>query len=490
MRTCARRSFRPALEALEAREVPAVFLWTGAVSTNALDAANWSSMEEPGGLPGEDDHLYFTGGLVANPGELGGPPSPPPISPSVNCDNLQSLGSGFAGVHIESSYTGTVTMGEALTFGTFELANGAISQSASAFDLTVTGTFNWTGGVLNSSTTAATFTLSGATATVDPGANNTITTGSTLNLVARETGNGLVGTNATFSEGTVLFTNGLGLLIDNLCSAYMQPKQPQAPTAKVQFEGQNPFFKSEVKIKSGGSLTVLSGSFETNEEQPLIIEGGTFQLNGSSTATFRGRATAFNNQGPLVQLTNGQIKLTQGSTLTADHGITLTKGANGAASLQTLWHVGNGAINQAQPDANIVGNLVIDGADIVFCTDKTNRLAFARLVVTGGVNWSNSFYRPVVYGPGGNNAPADRWYATGEFNIGANAVIAPGTVNAQGVPNVLQPPVGQTWLVIESLDRLTLNAIPEVRGKWLGFTETELVNNMQVPKRLVVKGIA
>lgn len=479
--------------------MPARFDWLGTVSTDALDAANWSSMEEPGGLPGEDDHLYFNASLVVNPpGEVGGPPSPGG-GLSVNCDNLQSLGDGFAGVHIGATYSGTVTMGEALTFGEFDLANGAISQSASAYDLTVTGTFNWTGGVLNSSTTAATFTLSGATATVSPGANNTITTGSTLNLVARETGTGLVGTNATFTSGEVLFANGLGLIIDSLCTANMQPNNPQSP--KVDFRASNVELAgvTEINIKANGLLLVFSGTFDS-KNIPLRIEGGSLEVQGTSTAKFGGRVGGVEfgppgaPNGPSVYLNNGQIGISQGGTLTAPNGLLLKQSGNPATNLSrlvTLWNAVAAAAGQNQPDATIIGNLNNSGADVVMCVNQLTRTKFGRLVVQGTVDWSGGVYRPVVSADGTNPADADLWYATGTFTISnAAAKLAPGTVNAQGVPNVQQPAVGKIWRIIYSADRLVVNALPPITGNWNPDVGSEQVGNELVPRSYRIVGKA
>src|SRR5262249_14134829 len=54
-------TFRPQLETLDAREVPAVFTWTGASSTDAADPANWQVTGDPpaADLPSENDDVRF-----------------------------------------------------------------------------------------------------------------------------------------------------------------------------------------------------------------------------------------------------------------------------------------------------------------------------------------------------------------------------------------------------------------------------------------------
>jgi hypothetical protein len=54
---------RLSLEALDRRDVPTVYMWTGAVSTAANNPDNWLAGSEQGQLPSYDDTPTFVGQL-------------------------------------------------------------------------------------------------------------------------------------------------------------------------------------------------------------------------------------------------------------------------------------------------------------------------------------------------------------------------------------------------------------------------------------------
>ena len=114
--------FRPSLEALDAREVPAAFTWRGMASTDATNPMNWSGGSF-GTLPGQYDTLLFS----SQPG-TGGPMSPPTSTSAPSCTNLSGT---FAGIEITSAYTNTITFSGAVTVGGYSQAGGAISQPSS-----------------------------------------------------------------------------------------------------------------------------------------------------------------------------------------------------------------------------------------------------------------------------------------------------------------------------------------------------------------------
>jgi hypothetical protein len=123
--------FRPTLEVLGDRVVPAVYEWTGEVSTDPRDLDNWILPGEempgfpppaPSEAPGSDDELHF--------GPLG--------SVSTNCD-LYELGvNSFVGISIASTYEGVVSIDEALSLEYLTVAGGTLDQLSSSADITVT----------------------------------------------------------------------------------------------------------------------------------------------------------------------------------------------------------------------------------------------------------------------------------------------------------------------------------------------------------------
>lgn len=432
MRTRAYRGFRPALEALEAREVPATFNWTGAVSTDATVAANWSSLEEPGGLPGEDDHLYFNAALVVTPpGEVGGPP-PSGSGVSVNCDNLQSLGSGFAGVYIGSSYTGTVTLGEALTFGEFDLANGAISQSASAYDLTVTGTFNWTGGVLNSSAALATFALNGATATIAPTGGGTVSLGSTIDF-----SNGSI---TTLKAGTLNVTKDA---VELRVNGYSTVKVDPGTNAYAVIGG---LFATHLQIKPNANVTVLSGVLNAKSR---VTNEGTFTLNGQTFAEFTGSAASTI---AFLQKAGGKTFLTgQSQLITAE---TKSIGIEGGI----LATVSDGLYSGVT--AHILTNrLIVTGGDIHINYGAEVHTTFGALHVVGDVIWNGGTFHSFV----SNNGDADQWVAT-NFTIGGTAAFSVTSLAGEWTPT--PPTSGSVWTLLISTNPIVRAAgTPSVDGQ-------------------------
>jgi hypothetical protein len=420
IRTSARTSrFRPGLEALEAREVPANFTWTGALSTNALDAANWSSLEEPGGLPGEDDHLYFNGPSLVT---IGDPDEPYEggVSTSgsvVNCDNLQSLGSGFAGVHIGAGYTGTVTTGEALTFGVFDLANGAISQSASAFDLTVTGTFNWTGGVLNSSAALANFTLSGATATIAPTGGASVALGSSIDFSN--------GSTTTLKEGTLNVTkDGIELHVRTLSTIKVDP----GANAYTVIGG---LFSTHLQIKPNAKVTVLTGSFNAKSR---VTNEGTLTLSKDTAAEFAGSAASTT---AYLQKTGGKTFLTGGTSLVTPLSKNIAIEGGILATISDSPDGWDGNVS-----ASILTNrLIVTGGDIHIAYTAPLRRTFGQLQVIGEVHWLGGTFHCVVPEDGSG----DSWHST-KLTIGGTAALSVTVIDAEWAPTT--PTSGRVWDVL------------------------------------------
>ncbi len=509
---------RLSLEACEAREVPANLVWTNTADNGLFGvAANWRDLDTnvtATAAPVQGDTLIFDGELLD--------------APNCNTDlkdlhgfDLTETTADFAAISLVNGYSGKVTLvadaTPGLSVGAFTLTSGAIAQPNGITtvttvtetgeggtvttttvttitpppDLSVLDTFTWTGGILNSTPSDAALNLVGATATIDPGAMNAVTTGSTIRLVARNDVTGLIGSTATFLSGTIRFAGSAELIVDNLGIFNIgapQP-QPQRPVLKFESEGPNPIGAQGVNIKAGGTLKINQGDFDS-EGRPLDITGGRLILLGDSTAKFGGRVAGA-NFAPSIQLTDGRIDLMQGTTLTAVNGITLSKSnaPNATADLNTFWNPAFAGAQQSQPTATIKGNLINRGADVGMCHDMLNRLKFCTLFVDGTVEWSGGTYRPMTYAPGGNVTLTDVWLSKGEFTIKAGAKLSPGAVSANGVFGAQQPTVGQQWVVIESQEKVSnLQAGPPVEGKWKIVLDFEPAT--QIVKKFKLEGIA
>ena len=97
-------AFRPSFELLEAREVPAVVVWHGAVSTDAGNVANWdldfygNSLHQ---LPAAGDEVNF-----APPGVYD-PKHPGINQAAINCVGFHG---NFNSVYVDPDYTARITL--------------------------------------------------------------------------------------------------------------------------------------------------------------------------------------------------------------------------------------------------------------------------------------------------------------------------------------------------------------------------------------------
>src|SRR5438876_7900283 len=88
--TKARPKFRPKYEPLEARDVPAIFIWMGGNSgdpTWAGEPANWFTNAQDHDLPAAYDDLIWLARPTPVTSDPDAPPPTPP--PPVNCDDFQ-----------------------------------------------------------------------------------------------------------------------------------------------------------------------------------------------------------------------------------------------------------------------------------------------------------------------------------------------------------------------------------------------------------------
>ncbi len=437
------RSFRPACEWLESREVPATLTYVGNGTYPFMNAVNWS----PSQAPANGDDIIFN-------------------SSAVNVSAVTSPGIQFNSISLKAGYTGTVTLYTPSTFNEVVLESGNLALTGT--DISIAGNLDWTGGTLHSGTSTRTVhILGGAAATVEPASGGTVTLGATLSFES----NGTTGSTGTFEHGTIEFKNGADLVVESYCAVQVKPP----PSFTLQLTNVDIAGASEIRIKSLGEVAVTSGTYATTDV-PISVEGGTLKLIGSSTATFSGAVGWTNKNLPpppdsaSVMMSSGKIRIQPGSTL---KGVDALEVRFSGGTLETLKN-GDGV----QPDAVIDSDLTNTGADVVILQDMPNRkptgastCIFGKLKVTGTCAWSGGTFRPVVYAPGGNTDLADRWHVVGKFTItggAGKAKIAPGTVDAQGNPNTQQPAVGQNWTIITSDTQIAHGEVfPTVDGNWV-----------------------
>ena len=189
------KQFRPMLEGLEAREVPATLHWTGAVNEYVTNPDNW----QEGVVPERGDDLIFNSG-------------------SRNCNALNAMQGGggpiegfssspydFNSISVLSGYSGSVIVQGGILVGDVVLTGGDLRQpNGDLSTVTVVNTFNWTGGTLNASTSRSTLAVrGGATATITPPATGALVTGSTLSFEDYAS----TGSTGTVNAGTIEWNN-------------------------------------------------------------------------------------------------------------------------------------------------------------------------------------------------------------------------------------------------------------------------------------------
>jgi hypothetical protein len=377
--------FRPRVEGLEVREVPATYIWVGEFSTDADTAANWRNEFEPGPsstLPGDGDTVIF------GAGDVGG---------DVDCVGFGLAGGySFAIVHVSYGYSQTVTLDEGFTTEDFLMTSGAISQPGSGTDITVTDEFEWTDGVLNSSDYPATVYFDGATGTINPSAAAaaTLTSGSHLNLVYAAA--------LTINPGTLNLDNGTGIEANNLCSIQLNA-QAQGVQADVTLRGRNGTFSSangrQLRLNTGSTLLVQGPGSWTNDKLALSVQGGHARVEGSTQGEVKSPDLTIQHP---ITISSGELWLQKGSRIKVDqHGVLLAGGFFGAYS------------NNTTPgEAVIDGKFDFRGGEVRFWGDQK-----VVLKVTDNVKWEGGFFRPRVDVT--VNGASDTWEILGTLTIPA-----------------------------------------------------------------------
>ena len=469
-------AFKPTLEALDLRAMPALFTWTDATGDNQYsDPYNWGDTAGVLSIPGPGDDILFPNFAGANGpgGQSGGATGASgPSGGSADCYGMQSSSGGpFNSITLTAGYTGTVTVTGPVQTDALYLNNGTIDQPAgSGSDMTVLGgattndytwwlnpgwnggsDFYWTGGTLNSTSNLANINISGSStiATIAPANAGTVTTGDTINL-----NDGAV---ATMLAGTLSQANGGNLNI-NANSGFIVAPGP----GKISYSEDLEFYEGNyTNIAANAWLTVESGTFAT---RPIMVSGGVFTLWGDTTARVKGEIKGTADASYMQ--TAGATYLTGGSTLWVHNTALFTGG-----QLSTLTTTGtDGLTSTMSSTATIKGNLTNTGADVTI-GDEDGTFeghVYGMLLVFGNVNWTGGTYRPVLNGDF-NNGHADTWFASGTFTIGGTATIAPVAIDGEGNP-IQFPPLesGWKWLVIMSLGGITANNnSPAITGPWV-----------------------
>jgi hypothetical protein len=445
-----RATFRPLVEALEAREVPAVNTWLGTVSTDFDTAANWSL----NAVPEAGDDIVFEGvwqedeGGGAMSSLMGGgesnliPPGGGYVS--ADCEGMHGAAGGdYHSVTLDATYTGRVTLDGDVVTGNFNLAGGTIDQpdlGTGPFDteITVTESFNWTGGTLNSTPNDANVNIQGAGNIAIP-TDGTLYCGSTLNFTNPTAA--AVETLIT-GAGTLLQTGGTGIYVGTNAGVHVV----SSPNAAVGIGGDN-----KTLTLAWGSYWGHEGSGTAPMAHRVINEGGRFYLKGQVTLTMTGgdaNTPAYTqNAGvwpftPKLEIQNGCIM-----DVSASKGVLINGGQ--------VWLVGNAPLGVAGQVATIKGNFEMTygtiGFDSPILIGEQQTPTWGLFKVDGNATWSGGTFLPGVdcaY-PGPGFGSCNGWTITGTLTIDASK---PDKPTIGPVPQNLaagQQPWGK-WTIIGS----------------------------------------
>jgi hypothetical protein len=445
--------FRPTLEPLDPRVVPAVNHWRPVGGSTDFDVgANWSL----GHVPVADEDVWFV------------PTLGPGGAVSVDCEGMRwPIGGEYNSVFLDNAYDATVTLSQDLDTRALVVLGGTIDQpyySSDTTDIRVTGNpaidndnqnilygrpdFHWTGGTLNSTSHAAHLILDGATGAIEPDSGGTVHLGSNLSLVA--------GAIVTMYEGTTEVTNdSVEFDIGEECGMIVDPGDEReyviaanVPTPpRVSLNGE-----------FGEYLEVRSGTWR--HQGRVENQGGRFTLRPRTWAYIfspdQQPAFAYYQSSGVTQLYAYSTLEVVGFTAKAVH--------IDGGKLSTLREG-----NSGPADATIKGRLWVYGGEITINDGVFAGHDYSELKVQGQVAWFGGTFRPVVNGLMDGAFQADWWYATGKFEVGGSAVLAPAAIDAQG--NLIAPDhAGMFWRILESDVEITVppdNNDPAITGPWV-----------------------
>jgi hypothetical protein len=467
-RASSRGPTRLRVEALEPREVPAHLVWTNATGTGFFGiGANWFNLDTNRVAmlaPGADDDLYFDGDVsdascdgMLEPIKVRQPKlgdlfieGDPPVGgdPLIGPDQYHS-------VNLIDGYSGTVAAPTGFRTGRLVIESGAIAQTAgSCSDIWVSQAFLWTGGTLGGShagtgnpdfvaSNSTLHLLGGSTSIIDPGAGQTVATGSTLSFEA-EFG---AGSTATFYSGTVAFVGGLGVVIDALCTVNAEVSPA---TAKFVDTPQPGATAKLITIKTGGKMYVRGADGGTFDSAIPVMNFGLFQVEKNATAIIRGAIPLGNaaTDPSFYQDTEAAaIKIENGSKLVTEKGLSFLNG-----TLATLANA-NPPQGFAQT-ATVSGKVSLSGGHVYVC-ENTNPHVFGTLVFESDV-WLGAVTLHVVVdgrAPGtGDAGKSDVFdFKAGLLDGLAQPVLKVKTINTpQGGVNQ-----NQTWEFVKAASPIT-----------------------------------
>ena len=276
------------LEALEAREVPALNVWQGATDSFAT-AGYWSD-----GVPTSDDILVFTATPVSisRMGTVSG------SNQSLTFPSTANL--SYAGIRLLNSYAGTVTFPANISFGEYTQNSGTTAQ-ASGTTLSVTGTFGWVGGQINASSgNSATYKLLGVANGQIGEDSTTLSLGSTLVLASGAT---------AVQAGTVTLLNDADVHVK---------QDSELDQWRINVGGTGP------KILGDGTIYLDSGRmYSDGGEVPAVkIEDGTLIVKQDGMKVTK--KVAKTDWG--VVMDGGVINIKNGSTLQVTEGVRVVSG--------------------------------------------------------------------------------------------------------------------------------------------------------------------
>lgn len=363
--------------------MPATNVWLD--GTGAWNVpGNWSD-----GVPTSDDVLIFGG-----PSNLG-----------VNFPTTSGL--SFAGLVMQSSYTGTLGFQAPITFGSYQQYGGYTFQWATTAEVTATGTFVWTGGGVNTSTNPATYELKGVT-TGQIGTDTT-TLVSGAKFVIEKLGSV---TSWVKQHGVLNANNAAGIEVLEDCTfdqrqlIVQQGNKPAAPG---------------LKLTNGKGNSSDGGTFTS-----VLILGGKFTAN-SDTVTVSEKVPG--TDWSVICQQNGTIAIKIGATLKATDGVYMSTGA-----LQTLTVPAPPGGGAEPTVATIDGVFRIDGdenhvnatielgmADAAAGTQS----GYSVLEVTGRTYVWGGTFKPKLQQSG---ALRDKILTKEMFNVAAHFTITPANI--------------------------------------------------------------
>jgi hypothetical protein len=424
-------AFRPRVEVLESREVPASFNWTGQGLDGHFDtAANWKLMaigewEVPHDVPWAGDSLLFT----------------PYFGNSRNCVDMHGASDGdgsgaYGSVTLSATYAATVTLATAFSTRGFTLEGGTINLPVGD-EITVNSTFSWTGGVLNSlENDTAVNILGGGSITLPT--NGTLNCGSSLYFGSFS---GQPVTTTVSGAGTLNFTAGSPITIDANSTVNVATQAG----AEAKFDGPLGSYddgKAKIELKTNGSLTVSGAGTWDSKKRTFVNNGGLLEIKDGATARFGlggllGPPPGTPLKTDILQNT-GTIKIHSGSTLESTWGAMVVNGG----FLFPVISIGGGFCTIDCDQLNVAGDTIIRILN-----------NYGTLWVTGGdFYWTGGKFQPSV-----NCAGAGPWQADAievgteddnwKLHVGGTATVEVTAFNVPpgGLPANFRASVIKAW---------------------------------------------